>query len=77
MGERSNACCKCEGPLVQGFVLDRTYGAIGAGEWGPGAPTSSFWTGVKRPAETLPIGAFRCSSCGFIEFYAGEEFGKR
>lgn len=77
MNDRSTTCCKCDGQLVQGFVVDHTYGGLAAGEWGPGAPIPSFWTGTKRPAETLPIGAFRCSSCGFLEFYAGQEFGRQ
>ena len=77
MSDQSRVCCKCDGQLVQGFVVDHTYGGIAAGEWGPGAPKSSFWTGTKRPADTLPIGAFRCLSCGYLEFYAGEQFGSQ
>jgi hypothetical protein len=77
MAERPTACWKCDGEMTQGFVVDKTHGGVAVGEWGPGAPTTSFWTGTKRPAESLPIGAFRCSSCGYLEFYAGEEFGRQ
>jgi hypothetical protein len=77
MAERSSACWKCDGEMTQGFVVDKTHGGVAVGEWGPGAPTASFWTGTKRPTESLPIGAFRCSSCGYLEFYAGEEFGRQ
>ena len=72
-----STCSKCDGEMVLGFIVDKTHGGIAASEWGPGAPTSSFWTGTKRPAESLPIGAFRCASCGRLEFYAGEAFGKQ
>jgi Domain of unknown function (DUF6487) len=68
-------CPKCRGQMVQGFVLDRSQGQQLVSEWVPGAPRTSFWRGVKLPDETmLPIGAFRCAHCGFLEFYARAEF---
>ena len=29
-----------------------------------------FWTGTKLPAKEIPIGTYRCSSCGYLESYA-------
>ncbi len=75
MAELSKKCPKCGGVLVQGFILDYTYGGIIAQNWHEGRPQKSFWTGTTRPkSKGVPIAAFRCSSCGFIEFYSREEF---
>jgi hypothetical protein len=61
--------------MVQGFVLDNTYGARLVSQWAEGAPQKSFWTGTKIPEEGLiPIGTLRCKGCGFLESYAREEF---
>jgi hypothetical protein len=68
-------CPKCSGQMEQGFVLDNTHGARIVSQWAVGAPQKSFWTGTKLPDEALiPIGTFRCTSCGFLESYARPEF---
>jgi hypothetical protein len=68
-------CPKCSGRMEQGFVLDNTYGARLISHWVPGEPKKSFWMGTKAPdTSALPIGVFRCSSCGFLEQYAGHKF---
>ena len=64
--------------MEQGFVLDQTYGARGVSQWAAGAPVKSFWTGTKLPEEKLvPIGTYRCSSCGYLESYAKPEFAAK
>ena len=64
--------------MEQGFVLDNTYGARVVSQWAPGAPLKSFWSGTKLPYEDLiPIGAYRCSSCGYLELYAQQEFAPK
>jgi len=71
-------CSKCGGTLEQGFVIDSTYGANLVSRWAPGAPQRSFWVGTKKPEHMLvPIGAFRCSSCGFLEHYARPDLGAK
>lgn len=60
--------------MNQGFIVDNTYGARGVSHWAPGSPKKSFWTGTKVPEEILPLGAFRCSGCGYVEFYADDRF---
>jgi hypothetical protein len=61
--------------MVQGFVLDHSYGAILVGTWYPGQPQKSFWTRTRKPFDKgVPIGAFRCLKCGFLEFYADAKF---
>jgi predicted nucleic-acid-binding Zn-ribbon protein len=65
-------CPKCNEPMVQGFILDRGhYSAPMVGAWVEGHPKESFWSGTKAPADKrVPIGAFRCSACGYLELYA-------
>jgi hypothetical protein len=68
-------CPKCKSEMTQGFVMDNTYGARLVSQWAEGMPQKSFWTGTKSPPEKLiPIGTFRCQSCGFLEAYARDEF---
>lgn len=71
----SHRCPKCPGPMEQGFIIDNSYGELLVSHWAPGVPRKSFWTGTKLPKEKLvPIGTYRCSSCGYLEAYAKPEF---
>ena len=71
-------CPKCGSIMEQGFVLDNAHAARVVSHWAPGAPLKSFWTGTKKPdGELVPIGAYRCPSCGFLEMYARNEFGAK
>jgi hypothetical protein len=75
MPSKSQQCPKCNGQMEQGFVLDNTYGLRIVSQWSAGHPKKSFWTGTKLPAEEqIPIGTFRCESCGFLESFAMPEF---
>jgi len=61
--------------MVQGFVPDFSQAGILVGGWHEGHPQKSFWTRTKAPArEGIPIGAFRCEQCGFLEFYSDAKF---
>jgi hypothetical protein len=64
--------------MHQGFVLDNNQGARVVSQWAAGAPRKSFWLGTKLPDEDLvPIGTYRCSSCGYLELYARREFAPK
>ena len=68
-------CPKCKGDMVQGFVPDYSYTDLLVAGWQAGQPKKSFWGKTKRPPlEGVPIGAFACTKCGFLEFYAGRRF---
>ena len=68
-------CPKCSGEMAQGFVPDAAHGSTHVARWHPGQPKKSFWTGTKAPfGEGVPIGAFRCQRCGFLEFYCDPRF---
>ena len=76
MAHYPETCPKCGGAMERGFVLDNTYGSQLVSQWAPGIPEASFWTGTKSIDEEklIPLGAFRCADCGFLEFYARSEF---
>jgi Domain of unknown function (DUF6487) len=73
MSATPDQCPKCNGQMEQGFVLDFTYGTRLVSQWVPGAPEKVFLIGIKIP-KMIPIGTFRCVSCGFLESYARPEF---
>lgn len=79
MSEAALTCPKCRGEMVQGFIRDWTYGRILIETWHRGAPKKSFWTGVKlpEPKNQVPVGTFRCQSCGFLESYARADFAPK
>lgn len=75
MNDLSPTCPKCQDDLVQGFVPDTVLGETKVSVWSEGAPRKSFWRGTSgRQEERIPIGAFRCSHCGYLELYARGEF---
>jgi len=78
MSDISRTCPKCNGLMEQGFVMDNTYGARDVSHWAAGPPQKSFWAGTKLPEEKLiPIGTFRCSSCGYLESFAMQTFAAK
>ena len=78
MTQPPQVCPKCRGAMVLGFVPDFTLGQINVSTWVEGPPEKSFWVGTKIPQEKcITIGTFRCSSCGYLESYASNEFGRK
>ena len=68
---QSKQCPKCGGSMAEGFVLDRTHGAVGVSSWVEGIPERSVWTGVRLGGRTQSaISTWRCGRCGFLESYA-------
>jgi hypothetical protein len=64
--------------MDQGFVADFTQSGTQVACWVEGPPEKSFWSGTRAPAaKRLPIGTFRCPSCGYLESYARPEFERQ
>jgi len=79
MAETAHVCPKCSGLMEQGFIVDMSYGGISGrarniSKWARGTPLKSVLYEISAPREAVPIGAFRCASCGYIESYANPEF---
>lgn len=68
-------CAKCAGIMEEGFVPDRGhFEIVQPARWVEGKPEKSFWTGTKTvDKREASISAYRCTSCGYLEFYAIEE----
>jgi hypothetical protein len=78
MSGSTQRCPKCNGELIQGFVVDYTEGGGRfVQHWAVGPPQKSFLMGTKLPKGCLPVGTFRCKSCGYLESYASDEFASQ
>jgi hypothetical protein len=74
--DTAKKCLKCHGAMVQGFIPEfLTRSNVSVAGWREGAPKESVWLGfIQKPfRRQLPIVAFRCSVCGFLELYADDK----
>lgn len=58
--------------MTAGAILNRdSNGARALGQWIEGRPARSIWTGLKtKGMKMLPVTAYRCDRCGYLENYA-------
>jgi hypothetical protein len=78
MHDTAPECPKCHGQMENGFVIEIYYGGRDVSRWLRGPAQKSFWTGIKSfEPVSIPIGTFRCTSCGFLESYARHEFAPK
>lgn len=74
MTDSPKMCPDCNGIMVEGFILDMTYGGTLVPRWLRGSPQESFWTGVKTSGkECRSVESYRCEQCGLLRSYANEE----
>jgi hypothetical protein len=74
MAEGKKKCPDCGGEMVEGFILDLTYGGQMVPRWLKGRPEKSVWTGVKsRGKECRSVETYRCNECGLLRSYATTE----
>jgi hypothetical protein len=69
---KSPECPKCQKKMETGHIPDVGYGVITQGTWTSGAAEQRrFLGGIKYDKKRqVPITAYRCSRCGFLELYA-------
>ncbi|HVT27026.1 MAG TPA: hypothetical protein VHE81_03305, partial [Lacipirellulaceae bacterium] len=76
--ELPQVCPKCGGGMEDGFIAalstPRYLYPHYLSRWARGAPARSFLFGIWLPRELLPTRTYRCTSCGYLESYAREEF---
>ena len=75
MGDSHPTCPKCDAFMDRGHLPDYAHGdvVVFQAAWAPGDPEPRrfFLSGIKADAEAhIPLAAYRCSACGFVEFYA-------
>ena len=72
MAQAGYRCPKCQKTMEEGHVPDHGHNSATQSGWAHGPPERiRFFGGIKvRNKELLPLSAYRCLSCGFVEFYA-------
>lgn len=71
MALNEKKCPDCAGKMVEGFILDMTYGGQLVPRWVEGRPEQSMWTGVKaKGKECRSVETYRCVQCGLLRSYA-------
>ncbi len=74
MGSQKKSCTDCKGEMVEGFILDMTYGGQLVPRWLEGRPEKSMWTGVKAKGKKCrSVETYRCTKCGLLKSYANTE----
>jgi len=77
MSQSALSCPKCSGEMIQGTVVN-LWGRVSVpgSRWIEGITEISFLGGAQLPRgkRPIPIGTFRCQSCGYLEAYARPEF---
>jgi hypothetical protein len=58
--------------MERGHVPDSAHGQVNLASWLSGPPQHQrFFGGIKpRYKEQIPLTAFRCTGCGYVELYA-------
>ena len=58
--------------MDRGHVPDAAHGMVLMSSWAPGVPeVRRFFGGIKYSEdELIPLDAYRCSKCGYVELYA-------
>jgi hypothetical protein len=71
MARSEPVCPHCKQRMQEGYLPDAATNVWRAPSWVEGKPEWSFWTGLKMRGKTpLPVTAYRCPSCGYVEIYA-------
>lgn len=71
MASVNKICPDCNGEMVEGFILDMTYGGQLVPRWLEGRPEKSMLTGVKaKGKEARSVATYRCTKCGLLRSYA-------
>lgn len=65
-------CSKCNGRMIEGHLVDATFGGYLVPGWQEGKPKQGIMTGLKvRKHDLRDVATFRCDRCGYLENYAG------
>jgi hypothetical protein len=74
MASEKKSCPDCKGEMVEGFILDMTYGGQLVPRWLAGRPEKSMWTGIKaKGKDCRSVETYRCTQCGLLRSYANNE----
>jgi ribosomal protein S27AE len=67
-------CPKCAKSMERGHIPDNAHGQVVLSSWAAGEPRRQrFFGGIQYSRKNLlPMDAYRCTGCGYIELYAGD-----
>ena len=82
MNQAEMTCPKCQGEMESGYLIDHSHVALLASLWARGKPKKHWWFSLQTnnaitrpsPSDQIPVGTYRCKTCGFLESYARKEF---
>jgi predicted nucleic-acid-binding Zn-ribbon protein len=74
MAQASFRCPKCQKTMEVGHLPDIGRNFATRSAWSRGvAERRRFFGGIKfKSKEQIPLTAYRCPSCGYVELYAKE-----
>lgn len=67
-------CPKCREPMILGFIPDKEEYGYCMSNWVEGLPLRTEHNVKNRMETSLPVGAYRCSGCGYLVFFARADF---
>lgn len=67
---RTKTCPKCQASMAEGFIPVDKHDIPQSLGWVAGPAKKGWWGNVKVPTKPVPITAYRCTKCGFVEHYA-------
>jgi len=72
MAQSIPRCPKCQKTMERGHIPDIAESHVVQTAWARGETERRRWVGgIKvNTKEQLPITAYRCPSCGYVELYA-------
>jgi DNA-directed RNA polymerase subunit RPC12/RpoP len=72
MAQASYRCPKCQKTMEEGHVPDLGRNYATRSVWSHGlAEPRRFFGGIKFSSkEQIPLSAYRCPGCGYVELYA-------
>ncbi len=71
MNDLDLKCLRCKAAMERGYLPDRGHGnATQVAEWVSDAPDKRWWGLRTKGHEQIPLSAYRCERCGYVEFRA-------
>lgn len=73
--DKKLACPRCSGAMEGGYLSPQLVGKpfkqtnVMPVSWHKGVVKWSMWLGYRSRSKGLPLRAFRCERCGYVEFY--------
>lgn len=77
MADQRMKCIHCEVGMDQGYLVDHGHGdSAKVAKW-VGDPPDVRWYGLRTSGhDQIPLAAYRCPRCGYVEFRAVPTGGK-